>query len=593
MVKYSKSDVIDESGYDQAINRTGFILYDKESAETTWNYMKSQAATLANQARFVMRLRSGCHCFCLDKEVIFNYLTRYEGCPDKYFFTKKTRGLSLDIKKVLGKLRDIGKAAEFLDKYIAHRSYLTKTNNFKKVLEGTHETDLRDCNGNVLSKIGFTASVQKNLRFNYQQFDIIAQFPKEACDSIAVEDGYFLAWGDFAQSDFRIAYNLFMRSPENDKIMNAYNDKYEALARIVKKSLGKEFDLEEFKNERQMYKRLTLATVYGMRGSRVPEEQEFITTFAKFLDSCPKYVEYCKRLKGQLMTKSTIELHSYFGHVQPIFYSQNESSTLFDALNSPIQTGTSEIVIRTVMSILGMARENGLTEDQFSLYFTRHDEPIFRIRKDALPFVWILKQHETILVDNWSPLKMEFDFGYNYKCPDDELRKEIEKQFELSKDKIVILEPGTEIDTEYYPIKPLLHLTVHWMSVGGVSIVTYLEKATQRAVFAIYETTDTEELIKQMRIRLRDCEAKIAKNYSGVFLQNNFYEAEDYFGDTHVIYQRIIGQVMTDVVRMCKGMVSMYCRKEGLPIPEECTEALAVFPEQLSELVLSEEVSNG
>lgn len=62
-----------------------------------------------------------------------------------------------------------------------------------------------------------------------------------------------------------------MRSPENDEIMNRYEDKYEALARIVSKSLGREFDLDKFKTDRKLYKKLTLATVYGMADSGVPE----------------------------------------------------------------------------------------------------------------------------------------------------------------------------------------------------------------------------------------------------------------------------------------------------------------------------------
>ena len=184
---------------------------------------------------------------------------------------------------------------------------------------------------------------------------------------------------------------------------------------------------------------------------------------------------------------------------------------------------------------------------------------------------------------------MEFDFGYNYKVHDAALAEKIEKVFADNKDKITVIQPETETESSYYPIKPLLHLMVHWMILDNVSIVTYLDPDTGRALFSIYETTNQDELIKEMRIRLRDCADKISSNYTNVLVQSNFYEAEDYFGETHVIYQRMIGKLMNPVVRLCKGMTSMYCKKEGLPVPEGCTEAIMNFPETLTELLLEDE----
>lgn len=298
-------------------------------------------------------------------------------------------------------------ATEFLTQYMAHRSMKSKRDSLRKLVEGCKNSVAKDRYGRDLAKIPFIASEQVNRRFNYKNYDIISQIPKSEASMIGVEDGYFLAWGDFAQSDFRVAYNLFMRSPENDEIMNRYEDKYEALARIVSKSLGREFDLDKFKTDRKLYKKLTLATVYGMADSGVPEENEFIQMFSQFLSTCDKYVEYRKRISDNSLMQTPIRITSYFGYDQYAMPdSRNADKLMYDALNMPNQTGTSELVILTVNSILETARECGLSEDQFGLYLTRHDEPIFRIKEDAMEYLWILKKHSTILVDDWTPLRM-------------------------------------------------------------------------------------------------------------------------------------------------------------------------------------------
>ena len=593
MVKYTKNDLIDVAGYDAALNRRGYILFDRDTATADVEYMKSRAETLANDAIFTMKLHSGCRYYSLSKESVLNYLMNTEKCPVHYFRNNKTQSASLDMKKVLGKLKSNGKAVEFLDSYMEHRSLKSKYESFRKLIAGCTRYVADDVNGAKLYAIPFEASVQKNLRFNFRSYDIISQIPKESCRNIAVEDGYFLAWGDFAQSDFRIAYNLFMRSEENDKVMQAYDDKYEALARIMKRTLGQEFDLEEFKEQRKLYKQLVLATIYGTRGSVVPEEDAFIRAFAAFLNKCPRYSEYYKRLQGHLDMKSAIRLVSYFGSEEFIYYNQNKDSTLFDALNSPVQKGTSEIVIRTVMSILEMARAEGYDEDQFSLYFTRHDEPLFRIRMDAIDSLWILKQHSEILVDDWSPLALDFDYGYHYKIHDDDLMQKAQDCYDKYKDRIEVFEPSAQSNTTYYPIKPLLNVCVHWVTLDSNTIVTFYEPMTGRTTFTIFNTTEQEDIIKNIRIRIRDCESKIAQGYTNVLVRNNVYEGEDYFGETHVVYVYEEGPGMTNVVRLSKSITYMYCAQNGLAYPFPEGEALREFPEKLTELILDEEVSHG
>lgn len=590
MVKFSKNDEIDVEIYGDSLNRRGYILIDKNEAVDSLSYLQSRYQTLANRALFTIKLKSGCRFFTLDKVAIYKYLTMYEGCPERYFHTGKTQSFSLDKNRVLDKLVSNGKAVEFLKLYMEHRSVKSKYSSLKSLLNVCNQQHGMDYKGHALYKVPFEASVQKNLRFNYRQCDIISQIPKSICDVISVEDGYFLAWGDFAQSDFRIAYNLFIRSEENDAIMEQYEDKYEALARIVNKKLGKEFDFEKFQEDRKMYKRLTLATVYGTRSSVVPEEQDFIKMFTEFLMQCPKYAEYVRRLEEHLLMKSPIAVYSYFGHEQFIYVDTYEkNSMVYDALNSPVQTGTSEIVIRTVNSILNMARACGLDEDQFDIYLTRHDEPVFRIRKDAINYLWILEEHSRVLVDDWSELAIDFDYGYHYKQPDEELRALAARCIEQHKDRITVLKPGKKIDTEYYPIKPLFIINIHWIPVeeSGNTIVVFSQQNTNKAIFSIFETLDEEEIIHSIRLRIKDAEPDICSVYAGVFVRNNFFSKEDYFGNTHVVYRQEISPNLNTAVRLCKGMVNMYCRKNRFTIPDSCPTPLPAFPEELSILIPS------
>lgn len=589
MIKLNPEDGIRTEEYCEELNRTGYILYDRNEAINSLNFMRSRSMTLANRALYVMKLHSGGRYFSLDKESIFNYLTRIEYCPQSFFYPKKRSSFSLEIKGVLEKLYNNGKAREFLELYMEHRSKKKKSETLNSVLrQCTIEMD-KDRSGKQLYRMPFTAKRQVNNRFAYSNIDIISQIPKEVCGTIGVEDGYFLAWGDFAQSDFRIAYNYFIRSEENDAIMNKYDDKYEALARIVSKTLGNEFDLEEFKEQRQVYKKLTLATMYGTRNSPVPEEQAFISTFSQFLNKCPKYVEYYKRLTDHLQMKSPIRVSSYFGNEEYIPYNyMNQNTTLYEALNSPIQSGTSEIVIQTVMSILDLAAKCGLSRDQFGVYFVRHDEPIFRIRNDAKEFLWILKQHSTVLVDNWSPLAMDFGIGYRYKHEDADLMAEAEEYYKQHATDITTFEVSHAVESEFYPVKPLCMLTVHWIKLEHNTIVTFYQPSTQKALFSIFETTDDEEIIKNVRIKIKDAEANISKEYQNAIVVSNFYEGDDFYGNTHVIYKYEVSQLMTPVVRLCKGMAAMYCKKYGIVAPEGCNEAISEFPEKL-ELLITED----
>ena len=75
----------------------------------------------------------------------------------------------------------------------------------------------------MLTAIPFLAQKNINLRFNYSNENIIS-FPKEISAMIKAPEGHILAWGDFAQSDARIAYNTLLKDEENYKYISAFPD---------------------------------------------------------------------------------------------------------------------------------------------------------------------------------------------------------------------------------------------------------------------------------------------------------------------------------------------------------------------------------
>lgn len=572
MIRFTKSDVVDVDRYAGRLRYDGFICFERGKVEQILPYYKSHAATCCGLAKDLMIYKSGGSCCLLSRESVAEYLIRYEFCPQQYFKSSKTEGYSIDMKRVLSKLQANGFAKEFFDYYFEYRTWENKCSKLQKLVDNCTERAGRNKHGGNLYKIPFEVNRQKNLRFNYKNYDLIGQIPKKVSSCISVPDGYFLAWGDFAQSDFRIAYNLFLRSPENDKLMNLYDDKYEALARIVAKTEGVAFDLEKFQQERNLYKTLTLATMYGTRDSLVPAERRFIQTFTGFLEKCPKYRAYCKRLMKRIELSLPIILTSYFGDQEAININTSyKTHVLDDALNSPVQKGTSEIIILAANSILDLFYSMGFSEDDIRLYYVRHDEPIFRIKETMIPHLWVFEQYRKILVDGWTPLQLDFEFGYNYKMPDDALAAAARASAEENQGRITELEAGTWIDTEYYPVADVFNVTVHWIKTGnGKTVVAFYSPDLNQAMYSLFDTSDDAAVANEVKCRMRDAEKKIyGAGYRGIVVQSNFLDGEDYFGNTFINYQQCTGSVVTNVSKLCRLMVYRYCRKSGIECPVE------------------------
>jgi hypothetical protein len=500
----------------------------------------------------------------LSAQSIISYLVESEGVDRDKFRSKGVQGDSLNSKTVLEPLLDNGYAQEFLDTYIEYSSVRARTNRATKVADRLVASDFVSKAGRALHKLHFTVGVQENLRFNYKNEDLIS-IPHEYSPCYSVEDDYFLVWGDYAQSDFRIAYNLFLRDEENAKIMDACEDKYEGIARVVAAHFKESFDLEKFKEERDLYKVYVLSTIYGQQHGRTPEAQEFISKFNKYLNTCAKYQEYIRRIKERYKLGLPLMVTGYFGYDQPIpIEGMRESNVVDKALNTPIQTGSSQVVILTVNAILDRFYEMGYTKKEVSVYFVRHDEPIFKVHKSVMKDLWVLNDFSTILVENWSPLKLSFEAGYNYGEVDEELQNEMETVYEQNLHKITILEPDVDAE-EFWPVPETFTAYVGNVKLGDKMVVSIYQPSRKLVAYKLYGSDDIESVFVELQYTLLEAQEKLYDaGYRGVVVNSMLGKAERH---DSIMYYRF-GQFQDKHAAMSQllanYMAARYAKREGI-----------------------------
>ena len=534
MLKFTRDSFVDVDTYNDHLHYNGYILYDRGKMEDIFYYENAKKLTYQNLATDVMSHHSNGFYKTLVKESLYKYLTYYEHCPEHYFKKRGVQGISIDMKKVIDKLLSNGYAEEFLENYKRYRNCESYCNTIRKVLAECVEKRGVNHDGIKTNAIYYDVNVQQNLRFNYKNRDIVA-FPKTYTKTFTTEDGYFLVWGDFAQSDFRIAFNLLLRDKDNTEFMSSIEDKYEGLARLIAKHEGTTFDLAKFREMRKMYKTLTLATMYGTRDSIEKPKQEFIKMLSCYLESCPKYAEYEKRINERIALGMPFAVRSYFGHEEIINIDSYDRNPLFKALNTPIQAGTSEVVILTVNKILDMFYELGYTEDDVSVYMVRHDEPVFRVKETVKKDLWVFKQATDIIVDNWVPLRIDFSPGYYYREIDPTLQKEMQQCYNDNYDKIDYFEKETNDvvnSEEYYPISPLLNLSIYYEKLEDCTLICFCDTDKNLVDAKVIKTLDDDVIKQYVYSKLSLIEEKAYNaGYFAVMIYNNYYEDKLYLND--------------------------------------------------------------
>jgi hypothetical protein len=564
MLKFSRNSNVDIPLYDVRIRGKEFVLVDRAKMTRVYYYERTRSETLAALAKKVMVANSCYGHVELSKPSVVSYLREIERVSESYFYPKKNqREPSLDAKFVLAKIYNNGLAREFLDYYVEYTSSKSKCDRISKVLQRLVDHGEVSREGVPLYRLYYTVKEQENLRFNYKNEDLIS-LGGEYSPSFAVEDGYFLGWGDYAQSDLRIAYNLLIRDDWNAPIMDTYTDKYEGIGRVVAAYFKEEFNHELFLQERELYKAHTLATIYGLRSHMNAEANAFIKKFSTYLNSCPKYVEFFKRIEERFDLGLSLPITGYFGYEQFV-PTENKHDATNKALNAPVQTGTSQIVILSVNKILEMFYERGYTEEDISIYMVRHDEPIFKIHNRVKKDLWILNQASTILVDNWTPLKLDFEFGYYYSESDVQLEEEIEKVYLDNSDKIEVLVPD-ETALEYWPVPDTFTVYVGMQFVGLKTMISIYNAKKNQVAYIVADTPEKSvayELLRQKLVLAQD--ELFDLGYRGVVVFNEVKDETLYDGSLFYNMTTKYNSTLSAAHILAHYMAYRYAAKYSVP----------------------------
>lgn len=314
--------------------------------------------------------------------------------------------------------------------------------------------------------------------------------------------------------------------------------------------------------------------MYGTRDSIEKNKKSFIDKLSNFFETCPKYAEYEKRIRDRIELGLPFVIQSYFGHQEIINPTSYDRNILFKALNTPLQSGTSEIVILIVNKILDTFYDLGYTEDDISVYMVRHDEPIFKVHKRLKKDLWIFNQASIIIVDSWIPLRIDFSCGYYYKEEDDNLMAEMKKSYAQNLNKISIFKADPE-EKEYYPLNPVLHLSVFYEKLKDYSIVAFCDIEKDLADIKLIRTTD-DSLIKDfIYSKFKNIEEHSFKDkYFSVIIYNNYFDDALFINDrTYFKLIKVIGEApaKAQIVAQCVTYKREVQANEPLtvPIPSE------------------------
>lgn len=575
MLFFSRDSKVDIELYTQRINHNGGITIDVDYLRRILPFLESQAHTESVIVQDMMWHRTGLAYRAISSQTVINYLKTVECCPDYYFVNKRSRtgNDSLDAKRVIAPLMAKGYAKDFLGHYVRYRSLTQRCGRIRNIIERNDMITAESETGAPLSFLPTTASIQVNDRFAYKNEDLIS-LPAEMNNGIAAPKGKVLVAGDLAQSDFRIMYNLFIRSPENAEVMNAYSDKYEAIARLMHDyaqsgNVTKEpFDLDKFKRERDIYKTNILATTYGKSSDVSDEGRQFISKFSSYLMSCHRYAKMRERIVEHIELGLPLLLDSYFGGRSFLVPEKSkESETIDTALNAPIQGGTAQIVILVTNWILDKFYELGYTEDQISIFYVRHDEPIFIMDEDLLKDAWVFEEASKIQVDNWTPLELKFNFYRSYKLEDKELQAKAESFIARESHRITTYH-AQPVQNEYYPLRPIFALYMQWESLeNGKTVLTFYSDEKNAADYLVTETTDVDQLRNLVFAKVAAIAGRVkSEGYDGIIVYNNYINTSMHESGCCVYFKRVVNPSMNLVCTLSDNMSSIYARSCGISL---------------------------
>lgn len=454
MLRLNRNSKVDFDKYLSNLSYMGSVYYNLDKI----TYPLSRSVLLRNSLsdyiyRFLLE-SSGGRTVGIKRDSIIGYLTNVCKVPKSMLEARKNDGdgvyysTSIDAKH-LEAVRDRGFAVEFIDMWLKYTSLTSQIGLIEGLIRRRDfDNTLKNSKGQTLYGVGHEINYSDAYRTYYKNFSH-QQVPRSYLTALDAPAGYTMVKGDFEQSDLKIVYNLLLKDKSNVDIMFRYPDSYEGVARLVE---GDSFDLEVFKENRNLYKQNTLSPVYGGTSATTKQAQDVIDRVNNYLGTLNVYQEFRKRIERKIDCNLPVVVNTYFGNSIEISGFKNHKQIMDTALNVPGQAGTSEVVVMCANSIMDKFAECGITQENggIYLYLNRHDELVFLVKNEHLDHSWIFQDHEDIIIEGWMPLKISFSFSDNYSIDNDEvdrLAKSYYKELEpINVDKLI----NDALNTEYF-----------------------------------------------------------------------------------------------------------------------------------------------
>lgn len=464
-------ETIGVDGFDMYIDMQKYILLEAEVAARFY----TAEVLLEERIRFITYGKYN----SVNTTSVSTILEDYFNLETLGLLKRTTRGISLDMTKVIQPLREHCKKymrdrplyytmiLEFCNLYIDY----SKLKQFSETLRAKKklimETDLTDNFGNKLSKISSLYIRQSTGRY-YTNSDNLQGWNLDSVNTFTAPKDYFFVWADFDQIDLRVAANLvlFNGHPEVIEQFDRTADKYEAIARIMSQKMERPFDEQKFKVNRKAYKTAILARLYGASKFTLMNDGFTDIHEIDMLDSYYRqheyYQQYVSRFEKAIAFNAAVMVEDYFGYTREIAIPQNEkarSRVLEQCLNTPIQSTSNDIVMLWVNELTKAFRESGFGWDKFRVALLRHDEGLFLVHKDCIPYLWIFELCSSIFIDSWSELTVKPKFGYNYKVIDEKLTALYDNSVQDNLDNILNPVGAAMPNREWVPCKSIARAT--------------------------------------------------------------------------------------------------------------------------------------
>lgn len=442
----SKKYNLDVEYFEKSINKDGFdvyvnnLMYTSILCDTEARFYTVQMLLIEKMQFLSQGAITG-----INSTSVASILKDYLLLEESGLLTTKSRKISLDMTKVILPLvtwcrEQMGRnpvrysnAVEFCNLYIEYSKLKNLTESMNAEMKFFMKTDKVDNSGMTIVKTSSLYDKRSTGRY-YTNNRNLQGWSKETLSTLTAPKDYYLVWADFDQIDLRVAANLilFNGHPEVIEQFDKTSDKYEAIARIMANKLNIPFDLDKFKVNRKGYKTAVLARLYGANQrtlKRSLEDWQERSTLDNYYKTHEYYQKYVNTFNTAIGFDGDVVIEDYFGFTRRIdaHSSRNKDRILEQCLNTPIQSTSNDIVMLWINEITKRFRELGFNSDKFTVYLVRHDEGIFLLHKDTLPYLWIFKECSKIFIDSWSELTVEPKLGFNYKIVNDNLTKEYEK----------------------------------------------------------------------------------------------------------------------------------------------------------------------